>query len=58
MFPPEIQQIFNARTALEAADQIDPRFELLVSRLMDRLSLDRETVLQKMVQLAQGNINV
>lgn len=58
MFPKEIQVIFDARTALDAANQKDPRFDILVERLMWRLSMDKQTVLEKMVQLAQGNIHV
>lgn len=58
MFPPEIQTIFDARAALEAANQNDPRFEVLVIKLMERMSMDRQTVLQNIVQLAQGNIHI
>ena len=36
----------------------DPRFDVLVERLMQRMSMDKQTVLEKMVQLAQGNIHV
>ena len=56
MFQPEIQLIFNAQTALSAAQQNDPRFEQLVSKLMERCSLDREQVIRNIVQIAQGNL--
>lgn len=58
MFPPEIQLIFDARTALSAAEQGDPSFETLVSKLMERCSMNREQVIRNIVQLAQGNIRV
>jgi len=56
MFPPEIELIFNAQKALNAAQQEDPRFNQLVERLMERLSLDKERTIRNIVLLAQGNI--
>lgn len=56
MFPPEVQLIFNAQTALQAAQAGDPRFEQLVSALMTRCSIDRERTIRNIVLLAEGNI--
>lgn len=58
MFPKQIQIIFNARDALQAAEQNDPNFEVLVTRLMERCALNREQVIRNIVQLAQGNTNI
>lgn len=58
MFPPQVQLIFDARTALEAANSNDPRFEALVLTLMQRLQISREQCLQNIVQLANGNITI
>lgn len=58
MFPPEILIIFNAITALSAAEQGDPRFEVLVERLMEKCFLDREQVIRNIVGLAEGNVNL
>jgi hypothetical protein len=58
MFPPEVQLIFNARIALQAAEQGDQRFDLLVTRLMERCSLNRDDVIRKIGQLAQGNTSI
>ena len=58
MIPKEIQIIFDARTALNAAQTNDPRFGQLVEALMQRLSMTKEEVVQNIVQLANGNISV
>lgn len=58
MFPPEIQLIFNAGKALQAAEQKDPRFHVLVENLMERCSLSREDVIRNIGQLAQGNFSI
>ena len=58
MFPKQIQIIFNAQTALQAAEQNDPNFEVLVTSLTERCSLNREQVIRNIVQLAQGNTNI
>lgn len=58
MFDNRVQLIFQAQAALAAANNNDPRFEELVSRLMDRMSIDRLTVLNNIVHLAQGHVNI
>lgn len=58
MFPPEIQTIFNAQNALQAAQANDPRFGQLIEALMQRCSLSKEEVVQNIIQLANGNLNV
>lgn len=58
MFPPEIQLLFNARNALQLAEYKDERFDLLVTRLMERCSLSREDVIRNIGQLAQGNFGI
>jgi hypothetical protein len=58
MFPPKLQLLFDARIALQAAEQKDERFDLLVTRLMERCSLDREQVIRNIGELAQGNFNI
>ena len=58
MFDNRVQLIFQARAALAAANNNDPRFEELVYRLMDRMSIDRLTVLNNIVHLAQGHVNI
>lgn len=48
--------MFNAQEALQAAQNQDPRFDVLVTRLIERTGLDKEGVLRNIVLLAQGNI--
>lgn len=56
MFPPEVQLIFNAQTAIQAGQTGDPRFEQLVDKLMERLSLTKEKVIHNIILLANGKI--
>lgn len=58
MFPPHVELIFKAQTALAAGQAGDHRFEQLVQALMDRLSISRETTIRNIVQLAEGNVNI
>lgn len=58
MFPPEVQIIFDARAALESAQQNDPKFEQLVQALIERTKLPREEVLSNIVRLANGDLSV
>ena len=58
MFPPEVQLIFNARTALEAGNANDPRFDELLARLEVRTGLNKEQIVKNIISLAQGNIHI
>jgi len=58
MFPKEIQVIFDAQTALQAAQVNDPRFDQLVEALIERTGLSKEQVVQNIIHLANGNISI
>jgi hypothetical protein len=58
MFPPRVQLIFNAQAALEAGNQQDPRFDVLVAKLEQRLGLTKEQVVRNIIAIAQGNTNI
>ena len=58
MFPPEIQVIFDARTALQAAEAKDPKFDQLVQALIERTGLSKEQLVENIIRLANGDISV
>lgn len=56
MFPPQVQLVFNAQTAIHAGQTGDPKFHELVDKLMERLQLTKEQVMHNTILLANGKI--